>query len=302
MTLKQLEYVLTVADIGSISEAAKKLFIAQPSLTTSIRELEEEVDIKIFLRNNKGIVVTNEGEEFLGYARQVIEQMNLLEEKYLKGENRRILFSVSSQHYSFAINAFVDLVKEFRDKIYDFTLRETQTYEIIHDVAILKSEVGVLYTCSSNEEIITKLINKNGLNIEELFTVRPHIFINASHPLADRKKLTFEDMDEYPYLSYEQGENNSFYFSEEIMSHIPRPKNIKVRDRATLFNLLIGLDGYTVSSGIASKELNGENIISVPLDVDEYMKICVITRKNINLSKFAIRYIEILKQYVDKVK
>ncbi len=298
MKLHQLKYILEVADSRSISEAAKRLFISQPSLTAAIKELEDEIDLKIFNRTNRGVDITNEGEEFLGYARQVMEQMRLLEDKYIGGENRRILFSVSSQHYSFAINAFVDLIKEFQEKSYDFTLRETQTYEIIEDVSLLKSEVGILYTCSKNEEIIGKLIDKYGLDIKELFTVHPHVFINSSHPLARRKSLSLEDMDDYPYLSYEQGANNSFYFSEEILSYIPRPKNIKVRDRATLFNLLIGLDGYTVSTGVMSKELNGENIISIPLEVDEYIKICVVTKKNINLSRFATRYIELVKQYV----
>lgn len=298
MKLQQLIYVLAVADNNSISEAAKSLFMSQPSLTNSIKELEDEIGVKIFNRNNRGVELTNEGDEFLGYARQVLDQVKLLEDRYINGENRRILFSVSSQHYSFAINAFVDLIKEFDKKFYDFTLRETQTYEIIHDVSVLKSEVGVLYTYSKNEEIINKLIDKNGLNIEEIFTVHPHIFINSSHPLADRKILTLEDMEEYPYLSYEQGENNSFYFSEEILSYIARPKNIKVSDRATLFNLLVGLNGYTVSTGIKSKELNGENIISIPLDVNEKIKICVITKKNMNLSIFAVKYIEILKKYI----
>lgn len=298
MTIQQLRYVTAVAETGNISEAAKRMFISQPSMTKAIRELEEELDLIIFHRSNKGVTLSNEGDEFLGYARQVLQQMELLEAKYKDGEGRRILFSVSSQHYSFAINAFVDIIKAFGEEQYDFTLRETQTYEIIRDVSTLKSEVGVLYTCSKNEDIILRMLKRHELKFEEVFVAKPHVFMNATHPLAGREAVTLADMAPYPYLSFEQGENNSFYFSEEILSDIPRPKNIKVRDRATLFNLLIGLDGYTVSTGVISKELNGADIISKPLIVDEYIRIGVVTKRQVALSRFAQAYIETLKRHL----
>lgn len=300
MTLQQLRYVVMVAEKGTISKAAQELFISQPSLTNAIKELENEMQITIFNRTNKGIVISNEGEEFLGYARQVLDQANLLESKYLKGEKRTYRFSVSTQHYSFAINAFVDFISNFEGNQYDFTLRETQTYEIIEDVSRLKSEIGILYMCSTNKDILSKIINQNNLKFEELFVAKPHVFISLNHPLANKKSIKIEDLDNYPYLSFEQGENNSFYFSEEILSTIERKKNIKVRDRATLFNLVIGLNGYTVSSGVISKELNGENIISKPLEVDEYMRIGAITQKNMTLSKFGTEYMEALKKYIKK--
>lgn len=300
MTLQQLRYVVMVAEKGTISKAAQELFISQPSLTNAIKELENEMQITIFNRTNKGIVISNEGEEFLGYARQVLDQANLLESKYLKGEKRTYRFSVSTQHYSFAINAFVDFISNFDGDQYDFTLRETQTYEIIEDVSRLKSEIGILYMCSTNKDILSKIINQNNLKFEELFVAKPHVFISLNHPLANKKSIKIEDLDNYPYLSFEQGENNSFYFSEEILSTIERKKNIKVRDRATLFNLVIGLNGYTVSSGVISKELNGENIISKPLEVDEYMRIGAITQKNMTLSKFGTEYMEALKKYIKK--
>lgn len=295
MRLQQLKYILEVVEKGSISEAARALFISQPSLTAAIKELEEEFDIKIFIRSNKGVIVSNDGEEFLGYARQILEQVDLIEERYKKGENRKILFSVSSQHYSFAINAFVELIKEFGQKFYDFTLKETQTFEIIHDVDVLKSEVGVLYLCSNNEEAIKKLTKNANINIEEICKFKPHVFLNASHPLAGKKQLKLEELDDFPYLSYEQGKNSSMYLAEEVLSYIPRPKNINVSDRATLFNLLVGLNGYTISTGVASKELNGESIVSIPLKTNEYIKICVLTKNNMILSKFAVSYIEKLK-------
>lgn len=298
MTLQQLRYVVTVAEKGSFSEAAKALFLSQPSLTNAMKELENEMQITIFNRTNRGVVVTAEGDEFLGYARQVLDQTNLLEEKYKSGKQYRQRFAVSTQHYSFAVNAFVDVIRQLGADRYDFILRETQTNEIIEDVSRLKSEIGILYTSNRNETVLRKIIDRNGLRFEELFTARPHVFISARHPLAVRESLTLEDLWEYPYLSFEQGDYNSFYFSEEILSTVEREKNIKVRDRATLFNLVIGLNGYTVSTGIISQELNGENIISKPLQVDEIMRVGILTQKEITLSRFGKAYVEALKKHI----
>lgn len=257
MTLQQLRYVAMVAEKGTMTEAATELYISQPSLTKSIRELEKELEIVIFERTNKGIVVSHEGEQFLAYARQVIEQADLLEEKYMHKSGRKQQFCVSTQHYSFAVNAFVDLIKEHGTAQYDFSLRETQTYEIIEDVAVMKSEIGILYLNDFNEKVLRKIMKVKELVFTELFVAKPHIFISNRHPLASRKSVTMEELHEYPYLSFEQGEHNSFYYSEEIFSTVQRIKNIRVRDRATLFNLLIGLDGYTVCSGVIDSELNG---------------------------------------------
>lgn len=298
MTLQQLIYIVTVAETGNITEAAKRLFISQPSLTNAIRELEKEMQVTIFNRTNKGVFVSNEGDVFLSYARQVLEQTRLLEEKFLNKKEQRSKFCVSCQHYSFAVNAFVDVIREFGGNKYDFTLRETQTYEIIEDVSRLKSEIGILYTSLKNEEVILKLIKQSGLQFKELFVAKPHVFISSEHPLAGREMLDLEELEEYPYLSFEQGEYNSFYFSEEILSTLDRSKNVKVRDRATLFNLVIGLNGYTVSSGVISKELNGDNIIAKPLAVEEYMRIGTITQKNMPLSRYGTAYMEYLKRYI----
>lgn len=299
MTLQQLKYIVTVAETGNITEAAKRLFISQPSLTNAIRELESEMQVTIFNRTNRGVVVSNEGDVFLSYARQILEQVGLLEEKYLNVQEQRPRFSVSCQHYSFAVNAFVDVIHEFDANQYDFTLRETQTYEIIEDVSKLKSEIGILYVSSKNEEIIMKMLKQSELKFEELFMAKPHVFISSKHPLAEKECITLDELENYPYLSFEQGEYNSFYFSEEILSTLDRKKNIKVRDRATLFNLVIGLNGYTVSSGVISKELNGENIISRQLLVDEYMRIGTITQKNMPLSRYGVAYMQALQNHIE---
>lgn len=297
MTLQQLKYVVMVAEKGTITEAAKKLFISQPSLTNAIRELENEMNITIFDRTNKGISVSKDGEVFLGYARQVLEQANLLEEKYLGKSDIKQQFCISTQHYSFAVNAFVDLIKEYGQDKYDFSLRETQTYEIIDDVARMKSEIGVLYLNDFNENVILKELKANNLEFHELFVAKPHVFISDKHPLAEKETVSFNDLMPYPYLSFEQGEHNSFYYSEEIFSMEEKNKNIRVRDRATLFNLVIGLNGYTVCSGVIDEELNGKNIISVPLDEAGDMHIGYITHKRMIPSRWGATYIEALKKY-----
>ena len=298
MTLLQLKYVVEVAKTGNITEAAKRLYLSQPSLTNAIRELEKEMQITIFCRTNRGVTVTNEGDLFLSYARQVLEQTDLLTEKFTgKGAGSRH-FSVSCQHYSFAVNAFVNVIREYGGKQYDFVLRETQTHEIIEDVSRLKSEIGILYTSSKNEEVIMKFIRQSDLLFEELFVAKPHVFLSSRHPLAAKATLSIEDLEDYPYLSFEQGEYNSFYFSEEILSTLDRRKSIKVRDRATLFNLVIGLDGYTVSSGVISRKLNGANIIAVPLLVEEYMRIGTIRQKNMPLTQYGESYMKALRKYI----
>lgn len=300
MTLQQLKYVIAVADSNSMSEAAKNLFISQPSLSNAIKELEKELAITIFTRSNKGIIITAEGNEFLGYARQVVEQMELLEEKYLGMKPKKQKFSVSTQHYSFAVNAFVDLIKQYGVDEYDFTLREIRTYEIIEDVKNLKSEIGILYLSKFNEKIIIKILKENDLQFEELFTALPHIFISSKNPLSRKKKVSLGELENYPYLAFEQGDYNSFYFSEEILSTLEHKKKITVSDRATLFNLLIGLNGFTISTGIIDVELNGSDIIAVPLDVNETIRVGFITHKNTTLNKLGKIYIEALKEKVYK--
>ena len=298
MTLKQLRYVIKVAETGNITEAAKKLFIAQPSLTAAIRELENEYNITIFTRSKKGIEITTEGDEFLGYARQVLEQADLIEEKYTGVRHNKQRFCVSAQHYSFVVEAFVELLKEFGKDKYEFHIRETQTYDIIEDVACLRSEIGILYRNDFNETVIDKSLRDNGLEFHLLFKAKPHVFVGKNSPLGRKNFLTLDDLKAYPRLSYEQGSHNSFYFAEEILSTIDSDKEIIVRDRATLFNLLIGLDGYTICTGVISEELNGPNIVAKPLKVEDYMEIGYIIPGHTPLSQMTKNYIKMLEKSV----
>lgn len=298
MTLKQLRYVVMVAETGNITEAAKKLYISQPSLTAAIRNLEKELNIIIFTRTSHGISVTLEGTRFLRYARQILEQVSLVEEKYLHTEMQPPKFSVSCQHYAFAVNAFVDLIRQYNVPEYDFTILETSTYDVIHDVSTLRSEVGILYTNDDNQEYIEKLLNQNNLVFNELFVAKPHVFISKKHPLIHKEVLTIEDLEPYPCFTFDQGEHDSFYFSEEILSTMKHRREIKVHDRASLFNLAVGLNGYTISSGVLGADLNGEHVVVKPLAVDDYMRIGTVMQKNLVPSRYAVAYLNVLQKYI----
>ena len=298
MTLQQLNYLKVTAECGNITQAAEKLFISQPSLSAALHNLEKEMGVTAFVRAKKGVVLTRDGEELLSYAGMLLEQADIMKEHFGAGKERTPKFSVSCQHYSFAVNAFVDVVEKYDADQYNFILRETQTGEIIDDVANGKSELGVIYLSQHNEEVLTKMIRKNNLLFEELFTADPHVFSSIDHPLAEKKKIQLEDLKPYPYLTYEQGERNSFYYAEEFLSVLDMPKNIQVRDRATLFNLLVGLNGFTVCSGVISRELNGSEITARELEMDCQMHIGLVKKRNALLSRYADTYIEALKKYL----
>lgn len=298
MTLQQLKYIIVIAECGSITSAAQKLLVAQPSLSKSVSELEKEMGITIFYRNNRGTYLSEEGSKFLSYARQVIEQAELLEQQYKEKETIRRVFSISSQHYAFVVNAFVALVKEYGENKYEFTLRESRTHDIIEDVRTSRSELGVLFLSKFNREVILRIVQTADLKFTPLFNAAPHVFVSRENPLAKKKYVTLEDLKEFPRLTYEQGINNSFYYSEELHSTEESPKGIIVTDRATLFNLLIGLEGYTISSGVLSSDLNGTNIVAIPLESDEIMEIGYIMPTDRPLSSVTERYLEHLKNYI----
>lgn len=298
MTLQQLRYIVAIVDCGSISDAAKQLYITQPSLSNAVKELEHEMGISIFNRSSRGITLSSDGSEFLSYARQVLEQAALLEQRYTGKKPVKRICSISTQHYAFAVNAFANLVSQQNIEEYEFTLRETRTHEIIDDVKNYRSELGILYINDFNRKVMEKLFKENGLIFQPLLQAAPHIFISSSHPLSDRSSVAVGDLEEYPFLAFEQGENNSFYFSEEILSTIPRKKVIYVSDRATLFNLLIGLNGYTICSGILNSNLNGDSIIAVPLETEENMVIGWISNPKLHMSEFAQKYLSELQRLI----
>jgi DNA-binding transcriptional LysR family regulator len=298
MTLQQLRYVIMIADCGSMNEAAKQLFISQPSLSGTIKELELEIGFDIFLRSNRGIVITPEGEEFLTYAKQVSEQYRLLEEKYIEKKSKK-KFSVSMQHYTFAVKAFVEMVKKVGMEQYEFAVHETKTSEVIENVKNFKSELGVLYLNDFNEQVMTKVLRENSLEFVELFQCDTYVYLWSGHPLANKEVISMKELEEYPCLAFDQGKNNSFYLAEEVKSTYDYKRIIKANDRATILNLMIGLHGYTLCSGIICEELNGDDYKAVPLVESEIMRIGYIKRKGSIISSNGELYI---KELINRIR
>ncbi len=301
MTLVQLKYVIAVAGENSLNEAAKKLYISQPSLSAAIRSLEKEIGIELFQRLKNGIRITAEGEEFLGYARQVVEQYDLLEARYISKAAVKKKFSVSMQHYTFAVKAFAEMVREFGMDEYEFAVHETKTYEVIEDVKNQKSEIGILYLNEFNNKVLTKLFREYGLEFHELIVCSIYAYMWKGHPLANEKEISLEDLKEYPCLSFEQGKYNSFYFAEEVLSSYNYKRLIKANDRATLLNLMVELNGYTLCSGIICEELNGSEYCAVKLKSDEKMTIGYLARKGAQISVIGQKYLEEISKFEDKV-
>ena len=308
MTLQQLHYVITISEMGSFNKASEVLYIAQPSLTGAVQELEKEIGILIFNRTRKGVSLTNDGVEFINHARQLYGQYEIILDKYGKGGMLKKKFGISTQHYSFAVKSFVEMVKKFNTAEYEFAIRETKTREVIEDVSTAKSEIGILYLSDFNRKIITKLLRTNNLEFHKLIDCKPYVYLWKGHPLSKLASIRFDQLTDYPCLSFEQGDNGSFYFAEEIFSTNEYPRTIKANDRATMLNLMVGLNGYTLCSGIICEELNGTDYIAVPLEEEDdstgnNMEIGYIVKKDILLSSMGELYIREIDRYLkDTVK
>ena len=301
MTLQQLRYAVAIADHKSMNKAAAELFVTQPSLSNTIKDLENEIHIEIFIRSNRGIVITPEGEEFLGYARQMLDHYRLIEERYVENAASKKKFSVSMQHYTFAVEAFIQMAKTFGMDEYEFAVHEVKTREVIENVHLNRSEIGIIYKNQFNEKFIDKILRENDLEFITLFDCRIYVYMSKGNPLAQKDIVDIEDLQQYPCLSFEQGDNNSFYFAEEVLITYDYRQIIKADDRATLLNLMVGLNGYTLCSGIICSELNGDEYAAVPLNTDETMTIGYIKHKRMPLSILGEKYIEELEKYREKV-
>lgn len=308
MTIQQLNYVITISEKGSLNKAAESLFVSQPSLTSAVRELEKELGITLFNRGGKGVTLTNDGAEFIQYARQVVSQYDRLLDKYGKSGNLRKKFGISTQHYSFAVKSFVEMVKHFDTDEYDFAIRETRTQEVIEDVTTGRSEVGILYLSDFNRKAIGKLLKTSQLEFHPLIKCEPYVYLWKGHPLAGRKSIRLRELRDYPCLSFEQGPSGSFYFAEEVLSTYDYIRTIKATDRATMLNLMVGLNGYTLCSGIICEELNGPDYVAVAFEDTEEevaagrMEIGYISKQNMLLSRLAEEYIRELRRYLNQVR
>ena len=308
MTIQQLNYVITISEKGSLNKAAEVLFVTQPSLTSAVRELEKELGITLFNRGGKGVTLTNDGAEFIQYARQVVTQYDRLLEKYGKGGNLRKKFGISCQHYSFAVKSFVEMVKQFDTDEYEFAIRESKTRDVIEDVTTGKSEVGILYLSDFNRKAIGKFLKSNQLEFHPLIKCEPYVYLWKGHPLAGKQSIRLEELRDYPCLSFEQGPSGAFYFAEEILSTYDYIRTIKATDRATMLNLMVGLNGYTLCSGIICEELNGSDYVAVAFEDEEdevaagRMEIGYIVKENMILSQMGEKYIAELQRYLSDVQ
>ena len=308
MTIQQLNYVITISEKGSLNKAAEVLYVTQPSLTSAVRELEKELGITIFNRGGKGVTLTNDGTEFLQYARQVVTQYERLLEKYGKGGNLRKKFGISCQHYSFAVKSFVEMVKKVDTDEYELAIRESKTRDVIEDVTTGKSEVGILYLSDFNRKAIGKFLKSSQLEFVPLIRCEPYVYLWKGHPLAGKKSIRLEELRDYPCLSFEQGPSGAFYFAEEILSTYDYIRTIKATDRATMLNLMVGLNGYTLCSGIICEELNGSDYVAVAFEDEEEevaagrMEIGYIVKENMILSQMGEKYIAELRRYLSDVQ
>lgn len=301
MTLNQLKYVIEISRQNSINDAAKSLFISQPSLTAALKQLEQEIGFELFIRTNTGITLTAKGEEFLGYAKSVVEQYDILDAKYISKSNIKRTFSVSMQHYTFAVNAFMSVINQYGMDEYEFEVHETRTYDVIDNVRNQRSEIGVLYMNDYNSVVLNKILRDAGLKFTPLFDCSIYAYMSKNNPLANKKQVTMKDLDDYPCLAFSQGEHNSFYFAEEVISTYEYKRLIRVNDRATILNMMVGLNGYTLCSGIICEDLNGSDYCAVKLKTKEKMTIGYISRKHSKISEMGQKYIEELSKYSEMV-
>jgi len=300
MTLQQLKYAIAVADSKSINQAAKRFFLSQPALSGAIHDLETELGFDLFERTNRGAYVTPEGADFLSYARQLTEQYNLMEDRFINKRPKE-KFGVSTQHYTFAVQSFIRLIEDYGMDKYEFNISETKTADVINDVKSFKSEIGIMFLDDFNKSVITKLLLENNLAYEKLFDCHVYVYLAAEHPLANKRKIKFEELKDYPCLAFDQGDKNSFYFAEEVLSTYTYDRIVRVNDRGTMLNLMTGLNGYTLCSGIICEDLNGNRYKAIPLDDDEIMSVIYIKRENTSLSVLGQKYLDIIKSYKDNV-
>ncbi len=298
MNITQLKYVLETANSSSMREASAKLFVSQPALSSSIKELEEELGIVIFERTNKGITLTDEGREFLTYAKAAVGQYGILEDRYLSKDGDKEKFSVSAQHYNFAIRAFTEVIKRSDPEKYVFSIRETKTKEVLDDVGSLRSEVGIISFSGSNEALMKKLFRDYRLEFTPLMIRDTYVYVWRDHPFAKRKEISIEEMQEFPCISFDQTGDGNFYITEEAMADYSFDKMIKSDDRATTLEMIAELDGYSVGCGMLSEEdsvLRG--LVSIKMKEEDPLTIGYITKKGSVRSKYGAEYVAELQKY-----
>lgn len=300
MTIKQMKYLSKIVACKSMTQAAKELFISQPSLSKAIKDLEEELGIKIFIRSSQGLTLSAQGQTLLSHAQIILEQTALIESHFSTNEGACPSWSISTQHYAFVIEAFIKAVNTYKQDDFCYHLREQETLHIIDDVKKGHSEIGVIYLSQFNSPYLLKILKENNLTFNQLLETGLHVFVASDHPLASKKSVNFAQLQDYHFLAFEQGEHNSFYLCEEIIGDIEHKKTIYVTDRATLFDLVVGLKGYTICSGILNTDPEDSDIVAIKLETSEHMVIGWISRNDHILSDFSMRYLDVLQKILNQ--
>lgn len=299
MTLQQLMYAITTADEKSINKTAQRFYVSQPAISDAIRDLEDEIGITIFERSNRGVTTTTEGADFIVYARQVVAQYDLLKERYIDKEQKK-RFGVSAQHYTFAVKSYIELIENHDPEKYEFSIYEGKTSEVINDVRTFRSEIGIIHLDEYNHNFLMKYLRVNNLEYKKLFDCKVFVYLSSDHPLASKKKVTSHDLESYPCLTFNQGEENPIYLAEEPVSMFEKRKIIKVNDRGTMLNMMVGLNGYTLCSGIICEELNGTGYKAIPYESREKTSVIYVTRMGSTLSDLGQEYIDNLMDFADR--
>ena len=297
MTILQLKYVIAIDEECSMRKAADRLYVSQPGLSSAVRDLEKEIGIQIFERVHNGVVTTSAGASFIAYARHAVEQFEKLEDRYVNGAGQKATFAVSMQHYTIAVNAFIDTVKEYDLPEYQFSIRETQTSEVIDDVKNMKSEVGVITLSDFNKNTFKKIFADASLEFHELFTRDTYVSLSKHHPFADKSELSLEELQDYPCMVFDQGDNTSFYYREEALATYDYRKVISTNERATSIELMLGLDGYAVGAAMLGEGKTSSEIKVIKLKEDETLTFGYITRKGQQLSDMGQSFVDKLMVY-----
>lgn len=305
MTLLQLNYIMEIYNCGSINKAAQNLFVSQSTISSSIKELEEEINTTIFLRSNRGIEITDEGREFLNYIRPIVEQQKKIQNLY---SNKKSLpesrLNISTQRYPFCAKAFVDFLENQTKGKYEFRFKEVGMYQSIEDVSQKQSEVGIVFISSITEKFMARVFNTKEVEFHELRRVPPHVFLRRDHPLANNKSIHVKQLIDYPYVVFIQNDNESLNFSEEVIleGSIHYTKLIYVNDRATVYNVISYSNAFSTGSGILIPGFNDPRVISLPLaDDTEEIRIGWIKHKDRELTEEATQFISYLVKTLDEL-
>lgn len=297
MNIQQLRYVVAIANSGTFREAAEKMYVSQPSLSISVRDLEKELGFKIFRRTSSGTFLTRRGMEFYEKAQELVKGFDIFQNQYANPEEEKDEFSVASQHYDFlppTITAFSERYPDYKN----FRIFESTTVQILDEVAQGHSEIGIIYLNNQNKKGIMQRVEKLGLEVIELIPFHTHIYLREGHPLAQKEELVMEDLADLPTVRFTQEKDEYLYYSENFVDSASS-QMFNVTDRATLNGILERTDAYATGSGfLDSDSVNGITVIRLKDNLDNRM--VYVKREEVELSQAGTLFVEVMQEYFDQ--